>query len=128
AGQPSLGIIKSLVVGERPIEQLHEVVDRTAPYVDAYITDTFDPHTGATGATGKTHDWSLSRQLVLESPRPVILAGGLHEQNVRAAILEVRPAGVDSHTGLEDAFGRKSGAKVRQFVAEAQAAFRIAAR
>lgn len=121
--EPGLSIIKSLVIGLHPIEQLRGVIERTASHVDAYITDTFDPQTGASGATGKTHDWRVSRQLVSESPRPVILAGGLHPGNVRAAILEVRPDGVDAHTGLEDANGRKSEEKVKQFVAEARAAF-----
>jgi phosphoribosylanthranilate isomerase len=122
---PTLAIIKSLVIGLHPVEQLLELVQRTALYVDAYITDTFDPSTGACGATGKTHDWRLSRQLVRYSPLPVILAGGLTAENVRAAILAVRPAGVDAHTGLEDVSGRKSQEKVKQFVSEAQEAFRV---
>jgi phosphoribosylanthranilate isomerase len=83
---PRLAIIKSLVIGLHSAEKLLEIVERTAPLVDAYITDTFDPRTGATGATGKTHDWRASEQLVSQSPRPVILAGGLHPGNVRAAI------------------------------------------
>jgi phosphoribosylanthranilate isomerase len=123
--KPSLAIIKSLVIGLHPVEQLLGVIERTASQVGAYITDTFDPQTGASGATGKTHDWRVSRQLVRESPRPVILAGGLHPGNVRAAILEVCPAGVDAHTGLEDASGRKSEQKVKQFVAEARAGFQL---
>ena len=123
--KPGLAIIKSLVIGLHPVEELLGVIERTGSLVDAYITDTFDPRTGATGATGKVHDWRLSAQLVRQSPRPVILAGGLHPGNVRAAILEVRPAGVDSHTGLEDASGRKSEQKVKQFVAEARAAFQL---
>jgi phosphoribosylanthranilate isomerase len=123
--RPDLSIIKSLVIGLHSIERLLGIVERTASHVDAYITDTFDPRTGASGATGKTHDWRVSRQLVRESPRPVILAGGLHPGNVRAAILEVSPAGVDAHTGLEDALGRKSEAKVAEFVAEAREAFRL---
>ena len=60
----------------------------------------------------------------MRAPRPVILAGGLHAGNVRAAILEVRPAGVDAHTGLGDSSGRKGEEKVRKFMAEAQDAFR----
>jgi phosphoribosylanthranilate isomerase len=123
--KPGLAIIKSLVIGLHPVEELRGVIERTASQVDAYITDTFDPRTGATGATGKVHDWRLSAQLVRQSPRPVILAGGLHPGNVRAAILEVRPAGVDAHTGLEDSSGRKSAPKVQRFVAEAQEAFRL---
>jgi phosphoribosylanthranilate isomerase len=58
------------------------------------------------------------------SPRPVILAGGLTPANVREAIAAVRPAGVDVHTGVEDASGRKDLAKVLAFVAEARAGFR----
>jgi phosphoribosylanthranilate isomerase len=118
-------IIKSLVIGLHSMERLLDLVQRTAPYVDAYITDTFDPKTGACGATGKTHDWAVSRQLVRNSPRPVILAGGLTPENVRDAILAARPAGVDAHTGLEAASGRKSEEKVRRFVSEAQEAFRV---
>jgi hypothetical protein len=45
----------------------------------------------------------------------------------RAAILEVRPAGVDSHTGVEEASGRKSPARVRRFLAEATEALAMAA-
>jgi phosphoribosylanthranilate isomerase len=54
----------------------------------------------------------------------VILAGGLTPANVRQAIAAVRPAGVDVHTGVEDATGRKSREKVLAFVAEATAGFR----
>jgi phosphoribosylanthranilate isomerase len=124
--RPNLSIIKSLVVGLHPLEELLGVIERTTAHVDAYITDTFDPRTGATGATGKVHDWRLSAQLVRRSPQPVILAGGLKPENVRAAILMVRPAGVDSHTGVEDSSGRKNQAKVARFVAEAREGFRLA--
>ena len=81
------------------------------------------PPTGACGATGRTHDWSVSRKLVELSSRPVILAGGLMPDNVRQAIQQVRPAGVDAHTGVEGPDGRKDPAPIRRFVAEARAAF-----
>lgn len=123
--RPALRIIKSLVVGERPYEHLVEQVQQTGGLVDAFITDTFNPETGASGATGRTHDWRISRELVHLSPRPVLLAGGLTPANVREAILSVAPAGVDAHTGLEDASGRKDRAKVLRFVAEAREGFRL---
>jgi phosphoribosylanthranilate isomerase len=88
-------------------------VSKLSPFVDAFITDTFDPRTGASGATGKTHDWRVSRRLVEISARPVILAGSLTPENVTRAILEVRRAGVDSHTDVEDSRGRKSREKVQ---------------
>jgi phosphoribosylanthranilate isomerase len=123
--RPALGIIKSLVVGERARDHLIAQLEESGELVDAFITDTFDPETGASGATGKTHDWRISRELVRLSPRPVILAGGLTPDNVREAILSVAPEGVDAHTGLEDASGRKDRAKVLRFVAEARDAFRL---
>jgi phosphoribosylanthranilate isomerase len=85
--------------------------------VDAFITDTYDPTTGRSGATGKTHAWGVSRRLVELSPKPVILAGGLTPENVRAAVLAVRPAGVDVHTGVEGPDGRKAPRLVEHFVA-----------
>ena len=113
-----------LVVGLHSAAVLERLVSELAPLVDAFLTDTFAPDTGAAGATGRTHDWSVSRRMVELSPRPVILAGGLTAENVRRAIEEVRPAGVDVHTGVEDASGRKSRDKVLAFVAEAEAGFR----
>ena len=120
---PGLIVIKSLIVGRHGSDTLEATMRELSPFVDAYLTDTFDPCTGASGATGKTHDWAVSRRLVERSDRPVILAGGLTPDNVRAAIRQVRPAGVDAHTGVEDASGRKSREKVEKFVAEARAAF-----
>jgi phosphoribosylanthranilate isomerase len=120
---PSLTVIKSLVVGMRDDKALEAMARELSPLVDAFITDTFDPKTGASGATGKIHDWRVSRRLVEAIDRPVILAGGLTPENVKRAIREVRPAGVDSHTGVENSRGRKSRDKVRKFLSEAQEAF-----
>ena len=121
--EPDLFIFKSPVVGLCEETTLSSLVNDFSACVDAFITDTFDPVTTASGATGKTHDWEISRRLVEQSPRPVILAGGLTPQNVREAILTVKPAGVDSHTGVESSNGRKSRGKLRRFVAESRAGF-----
>ncbi len=120
---PDLAVIKSLIVRGKDTGELFASLSRYQPLVDAFITDTWDQETGACGATGKVHDWSVSRALVEYSSRPVILAGGMGPENVRRAILDVRPAGVDSHTGVEGPDGRKDFGKVRTFVAEARAAF-----
>ncbi len=122
---PNLTVIKSLVIGMHEEKTLEALVSKLSPFVDAFITDTFDPKTGASGATGKTHDWRISQRLIELADKPVILAGGLTPENVKRAILEVRPAGVDSHTGVEDSNGRKSREKVRKFVSEAQEAFEL---
>jgi len=121
---PELAVIKSLVVGRYGLRELEALVATLSPWTDAFITDTYDPTTGATGATGRTHDWAISRRLVECSPCPVILAGGLTADNVADGIRAVRPAGVDSHTGVEGADGRKSRDRVARFVTAARAAFR----
>lgn len=118
-----LKIIKSLIVKENNSEELLKSVKTFEPFVDAFITDTFDPLTGASGATGKTHNWAVSRRLVEISARPIILAGGLKPENVKDSILKVKPAGVDSHTGVEDNSGRKTIALVKKFVDESVEGF-----
>ena len=120
---PGLAVIKSLIVKGNNREELIAAVSLYQPLVDAFITDTWDPETGACGATGRVHDWTISRLLVDCSPKPLILAGGLGPENVRQAILEVRPAGVDVHTGVEGPDGRKDERLVRAFVTEARTAF-----
>jgi phosphoribosylanthranilate isomerase len=121
--RPDLFVLKSLVVKEGNADELLRLVDTTHPFVDMYITDTFDPKTGAKGATGLTHDWNVSAELVRRSPKPLMMAGGLNPENVGAAIRAVRPAAVDAHTGLEGSDRRKDRAKVAKFVAEARRAF-----
>jgi phosphoribosylanthranilate isomerase len=123
ARSPALSVWKSLIVAGDGLPGLQAEVARCAAHVDAFLTDTFDPATGATGATGKPHDWNVSAALVRCAPRPVVLAGGLTPQNVAAAIAQVRPAGVDVHTGIEAADGSKDPIRARSFVAGARAAF-----
>ncbi|WP_055478621.1 phosphoribosylanthranilate isomerase [Sphaerimonospora mesophila] len=120
---PDLYVLKSLVVKQDNLDELTEIVDQAAEWVDMFITDSFNPATGAKGATGLLHDWSISAELVRLSPRPLMLAGGLNPDNVAAAIAEIRPAAVDAHTGLENTTGRKDRMKVRKFVEEARKAF-----
>nr|WP_296767434.1 phosphoribosylanthranilate isomerase [Rhodococcus sp. (in: high G+C Gram-positive bacteria)] len=120
---PELYVLKSLVVRSDNAQELLAQVDRTADVVDMFITDTFDPRTGAKGATGLLHDWSVSAELVARSPKPLMMAGGLSPANVADAIRQVRPAAVDAHSLLEGADGRKDPAKVREFVVRAREAF-----
>ncbi|WP_330172147.1 phosphoribosylanthranilate isomerase [Streptomyces sp. NBC_01498] len=125
---PDLYVLKSLVVKTDNIGELTGVVEGAAEWVDMFITDSFNPATGAKGATGLVHDWSISAELARISPRPLMLAGGLTPDNVAAAIEHVRPAAVDAHTGLENSTRRKDRLKVRRFVEESRKAFsRIAA-
>lgn len=120
-----LFLIKALIVRPGNPDELLGRIREFTPLVDAFITDTWNPQTGARGATGKTHDWDVSRRIVEESTRPVILAGGLTPENVARAIDRVRPAGVDAHTGVEAPDGMKAPALVEAFVGEARRAFAL---
>jgi len=119
---PDLQVTKSLIVRGGNFEELSAEVEAYQADTDYFITDTYDESTGAKGATGKTHDWAISRKLVEMSPKPVILAGGLDPENVAEAINIVRPAGVDVHTGVEGPDGRKDLLKVRKFIEEVEIA------
>lgn len=120
---PNLVVFKSLITGKYSVAELKHTISETEKFVDAFITDSYNPKTGATGATGQTHDWSISSELVKFSSKPVILAGGLNEENVYEAIKTVKPAGVDSHTGVEGEDGRKDLQKIQKFLTESKRAF-----
>lgn len=124
AALPHLRVIRALhVVGPESVERVRDLQRR----VDAVILDTYDAATGKHGATGMTHDWNLSRDIVARARVPIILAGGLTPDNVAAAIAQVAPWGVDVHTGIEDADGRRNLDKIAAFVRNAKAAVPAAA-
>lgn len=81
------------------------------------VLDSYVP--GRAGGSGEAFDWNrVPRDLA----RPVILAGGLTPENVRAAIRQVRPSAVDVSSGVETAKGIKDRAKMAAFVAAVRAA------
>ena len=107
-----------------------EAIDRAkyfAGFCDMLILDSIAPGIAGIGAAGRTHDWSIDAEIVRSVPCPVVLAGGLDAENVRAAIEAVRPWGVDSFTRtsdrLPDGGSRKNVEKVRAFVQAAREAF-----
>ena len=65
---------------------------------DYLILDTSTTDVEGIGASGKIHDWNISRSIVQNVKTPVILAGGLSSANVVQAIKAVDPWGVDSNT------------------------------
>ncbi len=71
------------------------------------------------GGTGQTHDWNISKEIVNKLNIPVILAGGLNPQNIKEAIIKVKPSGIDANSGLEHEDGLKDFEKIRLFAREA---------
>lgn len=124
AVRPGLRVLQAVGVDGQ------EAIDRAkyfACFCDMLILDSIAPGIAGIGAAGRTHDWSIDAEIVRSVPCPVVLAGGLDAENVRAAIEAVRPWGVDSFTRtsdrLPDGGSRKNIEKVRAFVQAAREAF-----
>ncbi|WP_052339622.1 phosphoribosylanthranilate isomerase [Gorillibacterium massiliense] len=100
-------------------EEVEAAYARLAPYqgsVDAFLLDTFDPVYG--GGSGKTFPWEAipayreaARMLNLK----LIVAGGLHSDNVGTLVRTYFPDGVDVSSGVETN-GKKDIAKIAAFV------------
>lgn len=107
------------VTGPDALDEAHAV----AHHVDAILLDSGNPKLAIKelGGTGRTHDWAVSAEIVRGVDVPVFLAGGLRADNVRAAIEQVRPYGVDVCSGVRTG-GRLDPAKVTAFMAAVRSA------
>ncbi|CAG7839755.1 N-(5'-phosphoribosyl)anthranilate isomerase [Clostridium haemolyticum] len=112
------GIKLMQAVSVRGKESIDEAI-LYSKYVDYIILDTGLAADTGIGASGRTHDWNISEEIVKVVNIPVILAGGLGVDNVEAAIRKVKPYGVDSLTKTSIMGGnghmRKDIAKVKEF-------------
>ncbi len=96
---PAIKIVQVIHIrSEKTIDEALEAAGR----VDALLLDSGNPSLAIKelGGTGRVHDWRLSRRIVERSPVPVFLAGGLNASNVREAIDQVHPFGVDLCSGV----------------------------
>lgn len=82
--------------------------------VQAFLLDSRDDD--RFGGTGLRFDWSLVEPV--RAFGPIILAGGLKQENVGEAIRSVRPYGVDVCSGVESVPGRKDKGKLAAFMKE----------
>src|ERR1700730_5173267 len=109
-------VFKALRVGP----DFSAVTFESYPDVSGFLFDAADAIPGQFGGTGRLADWGVAQQ-VARSHR-LILAGGLNAENVAAAILQVRPYGVDVASGVEASPGAKDHAQLLEFVREARRA------
>lgn len=96
---PGISIVQVVhVVGEASLKQARAA----AAAAHGLLLDSGNPSLAIKelGGTGRTHDWSLSRQIRDTVGVPVFLAGGLTPDNVADAVRQVRPFGVDVCSGL----------------------------
>ena len=87
-------------------------------YVDYYLLDSFNLKTNQVGGTGTIHNWNKSKRIIKMLDKPTFLAGGLSPNNVKKAIEETQPYGVDVNSGCKTD-GIKDRNKVIEFVKNA---------
>jgi phosphoribosylanthranilate isomerase len=89
--------------------------DATGLLLDAY-------HPGAKGGTGSRFDWN---RIPDHCALPIVLAGGLDENNARQAVQTVRPYALDVSSGVEAGKGVKDALKMAAFIGEVNEGDRI---
>jgi phosphoribosylanthranilate isomerase len=87
------------------------------PHAAGFVLDAHAP--GEAGGSGQVFDWSHAPH---GAPKPWLLAGGLHPDNVFDAIVATRPFAVDVASGIEIEPGVKCPRKMARFVAEVRRA------
>ena len=88
-----------------------DLLDFAAKFADAQAV-LLDASVEGYGGGGKVFDWSLVPPGV---PRPVVLSGGLHAENVGRGIAALRPWAVDVSSGVEASKGIKDAEALRRF-------------
>ena len=96
---PGVSLVQVIHVTGR--ESVSEAIS-VAPFVDAILLDSGNQSLPIKelGGTGRTHDWSVSREIIETVHVPVFLAGGLRSDNVARAIRTVDPFAVDVCNGV----------------------------
>jgi phosphoribosylanthranilate isomerase len=117
AALPGIALVQVIhVTSEESVAEAVAVADK----VDALLLDSGNQNLAVKqlGGTGRTHDWRLSRAIVEAVKLPVFLAGGLNADNVAAALVQVRPYGLDICSGVRTD-GKLHQQKLERFIANA---------
>lgn len=103
----------------RTFAETAAAIDRQG-FARAVLVDSRTPK--AAGGTGIAFRWSDAAAVLGRMKTPVLVAGGLHPENVVEAIQTLHPWGVDVATGVERAPGQKDPEKLRSFLVRAKEA------
>lgn len=108
AGRSRLWLAPKLPPGQ-------DVKPEWLPFADTFLLDTF--HADKFGGTGETGDWpKFKRHREANPGKTWILSGGLTPENIAAAVTATGAKFVDVNSGVEQAPGIKSPAKLQALV------------
>jgi phosphoribosylanthranilate isomerase len=96
---PAIKIVQVIhVLDEHTIDEAVKLSE----FVDALLLDSGNPNLQLKelGGTGRVHNWTISKKIVEQCNVPVFLAGGLTAENVKQAIDQVQPFGLDLCSGV----------------------------
>jgi phosphoribosylanthranilate isomerase len=108
---PTVEIIKAWRV--RRSEDL-ALIQTYGKVVDSLLLDAYHPD--ALGGTGQTLDWEQLQSF--QPPIPWLLAGGLNPDNIRTALSQLNPDGIDLSSGVEISPGNKNLASIDRLFLE----------
>ena len=117
--------LRSALPGVSLVQVIHVLDDdciaeakEIAPYVDALLLDSGNPHLAVKelGGTGRTHNWEISRRIREAVETPIFLAGGLNADNAPIAIEQVGPFALDLCSGVRSS-GRLDEKELKRFCA-----------
>ncbi|TYT75469.1 phosphoribosylanthranilate isomerase [Desulfobotulus mexicanus] len=99
------------------IKGLYLFQEPTVAEASAYPADRFLVEAAAgtmPGGNAKSWDWAAAKDFCQRYP--ALLAGGLNPDNVKDALIEAKPFGVDVSSGVESSPGIKDHEKIKAFV------------
>ena len=88
-----------------------QMIMNAYPEAAGFLLDAWQPQTH--GGGGVTFDWT---SIPAQSPKPMILAGGLTPDNISRAVIQTQPFAVDVSSGVELDKGIKSVEKIQAFI------------
>jgi phosphoribosylanthranilate isomerase len=108
-GEEIYSVLRENLPGIKLVQVIHVIDEQSVTeaitisnMVDAILLDSGNPNLAIKelGGTGRTHNWKLSRLIRDSIKIPLFLAGGLIPANIRQAIEEVEPFGIDVCSGV----------------------------
>lgn len=104
-------IIAIPIIKAIKVTSVEDIMNAQRLPVDFLLLDQGD------GGTGKTFDWSVVSDIIIE--KPFFLAGGMNIDNVEKGINKLKPFAIDISSGVETN-GVKDETKIREIVRRIQ--------